>query len=886
MTQRLTQLQLPSSIYDEIVYTHEHHVPTRYHQEGVLDHLEMCGAMCARIASQFGVDNEDAARWIGFMHDLGKGLARRPVGKRVIFTGHAQLGGKLVDEILTVNPELVPIEYHVPLVYCTTHHMCRMTSTNNSSTLANSLANSCSLVSFTIPSEHRQLTIRCLCMLFTADELSRVGTVETVGEQELCAANLGLMEKWLASTISYSQIRSGLHIETNTIIVFLLGLSGSGKSTFAACLKQQFAHLNITHVERDQCMLKVASSSNESSMKTENVEYKQAYQYVAENNLKGEVQKEWVQQLTDALENTQTQLMIVDTVQTLFPKGWNQTYQELSEEARFRLQHSLRVGFYFIPIHQLHPCVQFESKTGSYTKLPEPTLFYPEVGTEFTTTSSKPSNNTMNSLIHVGLPGGCARVDLSFINEVVQLTSLQANPQQQYNCLEAIKHVGGDIELLKSHFSADVLILTTEYEDQDIKIITVCYKDGMQTFTGITRDYRGETVFLNKLTGNYQLLRGALPVFPDYCSYERDPWIVPYVSNGYAGDSHINVRIALTFKYDGSMFNCVYIPHAHAGFEKVKEAVMQCSHPDMLLTVETGLLVFGSKGRFMIAPSHPIRHRIKKAIQGSYGDIESFGRHVQSFLTDNNFEHECVTLHFEAIDTTPTSELTVLYSRAMCPLLGYTVFSAETGQKRFELPSVFSYFVDQTKVLWFESWIQVQEYMQQLREQCLAGDVEVEPEGCVVHIFDESEGGRKWHPIKVKHDFYYVAHKPHTKRNQELAEQIRTSDQYAKLRERLTKFQHTVSVKELMEQAITEEWCEYLHFPPEAYTSRREYALYVQSNISKIEEAEEEVMKQIRETHPFYEMKLMRVMYMIFPEKLTRENALRALFNKGNVVSL
>jgi hypothetical protein len=36
-----------------------------------------------------------------------------------------------------------------------------------------------------------------------------------------------------------------------------------------------------------------------------------------------------------------------------------------------------------------------------------------------------------------------------------------------------------------------------------------------QTFTGPTRDYRGEAILYNRKTGDVHLARACLPVFPD-----------------------------------------------------------------------------------------------------------------------------------------------------------------------------------------------------------------------------------------------------------------------------------------------------------------------------------------------------------------------------------
>ncbi len=55
---------------------------------------------CESLASLFEVD-ANTAFWTGFLHDIGKCLAKKNIKKRRNFIGHAQVGSCIVSHILT-----------------------------------------------------------------------------------------------------------------------------------------------------------------------------------------------------------------------------------------------------------------------------------------------------------------------------------------------------------------------------------------------------------------------------------------------------------------------------------------------------------------------------------------------------------------------------------------------------------------------------------------------------------------------------------------------------------------------------------------------------------------------------------------------------------------
>jgi hypothetical protein len=98
-----------------------------------------------------------------------------------------------------------------------------------------------------------------------------------------------------------------------------------------------------------------------------------------------------------------------------------------------------------------------------------------------------------------------------------------------------------------------------------------------------------------------------------------------------------------------------------------------------------------------------------------------------------------------------------------------------------------SFFKDITPIIRKNCWSVVIETFQDNYQKILDGDAEIEPEGCVVHIFDEKNETNKWLPVKLKYDFYYVAHKPTSKVNIDKALALQNDEKYIHLRKRLLK---------------------------------------------------------------------------------------------------
>jgi hypothetical protein len=151
-------------------------------------------------------------------------------------------------------------------------------------------------------------------------------------------------------------------------------------------------------------------------------------------------------------------------------------------------------------------------------------------------------------------------------------------------------------------------------------------------------------------------------------------------------------------------------------------------------------------------------------------------------IKSNKFDqiYQSLSLVFEAIDEIPTDELTVDYGKAFCPFLCWIGWDGI--KKNIILPSNINYLNYRAQITTVDTWDKVLKFRDQAHLRLLAGSESDEPEGYVVWLSDTNIG------IKLKHLEYYVAHKPYSKKNIQMAKQIEFSEEYSKLRQRLIKF--------------------------------------------------------------------------------------------------
>ncbi len=849
----LDYLNLPSDLYNEIIDLNNNHFKTKYHHESLLEHLFECGKQCMLICDKFNIKPE-IAFWIGFLHDIGKPFAKKIIDvkkNKPLFTGHAQIGTKLISSFckhIMNEDELIPLLWSVDNhMCCCSHNACKDT-----------IQKFDDLLLITLPYNYGKKCINFATMLFAADNLSRISS-EPVNHTETINNSLKLndylIDKLKENNSFIRNFCNKRNISNERVIIINLGLPGSGKSTTSRNLINELSNFNWCHIERDTCYYEIA---NELGLDLNNKTYEEVYNYVSDKDAKKDVQTRWLTKLNDCLEDTQYNVIIIDSVQPLYNLAWSSTLNNLSEEAKLNYCSSLKIGSYLMPINQLG--FKFTSKIGSYSKLPDNGIYFPNVNLEHG------EYDPMTIDIGTGFTENISNIVTRYLN-----TLIIPECTEQYNLIELIQKNNNDLNNVINLFPKDLIKTTSEFKNDSFEIISISYTDGMQIFNGLSRDYRGEVLLKDIKTNNWSLLRGSLPVFPDYSMIEKDPAVFPYIfdildvcmpnrKSWYQFIQPKKCKYVITYKHDGSLFNLTFIPIISPRYKTLLELFEQMSD-SMFINTNIGLLIFGSKSRFTVTNKNPVKIRITNSIIGSYGSIDNFVNKISDYLIYNNLQDEQITMHFEAIDAIPTTELTVFYGKAWCPFLGYTIFT--NMNKMFYLPDINEHQLPcNTPMVEFTNWKDILNFVNDNYNKLLDGDNEIEPEGYVVHIFDEINN--KWYPIKLKYNFYYVAHKPNSKKNQESAKEILEDSKYEKLRNRLYKFRNKPDLKDLLLSNI-ELWFSTLDIIDDSvYNSKKDWAIYWTQKRDVLKEYSEIIMKEIKEYYPTIKINLFNTINKIY----------------------
>jgi len=833
------------------------HCSTKYHREGLAIHL-LSVAIIARIYARTIYENaglsdvmtisdfEKISYLAGLFHDIGKPLCRNEMKKYTLYTGHAQIGARLIEQLFESD-----VGSNMEIIWAINNHMCSCTHMHD---IDQNIGRCFDHSLISLPKESNpRVAFALLAVLSYADQIGRLSDdVEDKVPESVSRHSIQLY-RTMYSLWEQKETGSGLLPDTphnGKIIVQLYGLSGSGKTYVANYLKAVFGKMyDIIHVERDNCLYAVY---REHFGSTDGMTYQQVYNRVYESSdMKGLVQKRWIQDLADALTTPLDrvgQIIIIDSVQPLFPQAWNGTLMALGEEALSVYESTTKVGYYSIPINMFG--LDVASKTGMTTSLPlkgkdAGGLSWPSVYTEIEADKSK----TKQADIVYGT--GSISLLKSYIERYfeVQLAKIHSFVQdldfKQDNLgkiLNGIVSVYGltnledicekmiDLFLEKTKSDRRFIIWNVELRNGKIILVRFTYRDGFQMFNGTTRDYRGEGFLYDNETHRFWYLRPSLPVFPEMSSIHADPKAYPYLhgvwdhipalSNALYRQIKLSVkerkstRMCLVPKYDGSLFNMMFVdvrnkvyPVLMALIDGLGDKLPERSYYKVEFGENAGIFIFGSKGT--IFSKDPVNQRIHNAILGSYDSIEEFLEIAHRYVCSANFnrEKQIINLHFEAIDAIPTEELTVYYGRAWCPFFGLTIYDDETQKKEFKLPvgpyDPIGYgFKSVAEIFdWENSWDNVREIHRRNYERLLAGEEVIEPEGYVLHIFDDEEG--VWIPIKFKYEIYYAAHKPESKHNLEMSLRLTSDPQYKTLCQRLAKFRAKPSVQEIFNLNIS-----------------------------------------------------------------------------------
>ena len=856
---------------NEVATSHQ----TKYHAENLQEHLIACGLICSHMARDFyrampilaTICTEDVfvemCLRTGLYHDIGKPFARNDIKKRSIYIGHAQLGARFLEETSSCNEAMIwAVDHH--MCYCCHRHIGDFSKTHYA---IDSLM-------FDVKPEQHVLCFALLSCLAFADLFAREDTTFDYDYATTFKYSIDLFAKLCERFNTKQPI-----INYQKYILHMYGLSGSGKSHVSKLCKTmlQDNHSNsygtsgkdnsypdkaldvqplrdkftIHVVSRDECLENVyydLIKSDPSILADSNTKYsyRQMYDYVyAQQNGKEKVQQEWVRRLSHActLESNNTQLIIIDTCQTMYPSAWSATIDSMDEDARAEYATAMKLGYLAIPWHYFNH--EYAKKMPEYSVLPiTDRAFWPHSAAE-TETMETGSMHWMT---------GSVNQLMTFMNNVGSNDSSQTincDIQQSmlHDLLNKLHTIGSNnfdhtCQQLNQFLGVDFINYRVEIENDQCALITFTYCDGLQQFNLATRDYRGEGVLFDKQQCQFMMLRPALPVFAEMASIHHDhralSYLVPNFGQIFGPDHYIHRmrhtiphktvhKYVITPKYDGSLFNLTFISCQHPTFNLMMKLINDnlCNSdetsgnqntflPSAYHVTQDGLFLIGSKGTCL--SKNPVNARIRRSIAGSYKEknqtdaIENFiadaTQCINHLITESN---QIITLHFEAIDVTPTDELTVIYDRSMCVFFGVTVFDMINNEKKYLLPNqVMQVFKDVSTVQECDTFEQVTElynrnYNLMFDEH---GSTIVEPEGFVLHLIVPS--GRTL-SIKYKFDLYYVAHKPTAIKNVAKAQMILSDYRYTHIRKRLLKFATRCTVSEILNSINFEQQVHVLH---------------------------------------------------------------------------
>ncbi len=370
-------------LLEKFITESSNHILTKYHEENLITHLYTVGWISALFSSQFNLEPEFAFQ-IGFFHDIGKPFAKKHIDtkKKIIasFKGHAQVG----ENICTV------LGLDDKICWATSNHMCSCCHENNT---MNQWQYTASLQTLAIAQTEMKRYAESLACLMIADDLGRIG-VESKNVENI----INHSKSWLEWFTEYSKrpMSHSIHFlqklhPDNSIIVHMYGHSGFGKSHASKKLIEELKSRNISwdYAERDTSYYTIYSQTKNIPIENITDDYQTVYKYIQDNDLKYAVQQNWVEQLNAVLDSD-SKVKIIDTVQLMYPKGWEPTLASLNPDAYSTWKSSIKFGYYGFPQSfygnpQSFYGNQFKPKTGQYELIPRDindAFTYPQMNAE------------------------------------------------------------------------------------------------------------------------------------------------------------------------------------------------------------------------------------------------------------------------------------------------------------------------------------------------------------------------------------------------------------------------------------------------------------------------------------------------------------------------
>ena len=445
------------------------------------------------------------------------------------------------------------------------------------------------LISISLSVEEQENSINMLSMLLTAS--SSISAIESVEHFE------AIKETLVDKQRDVEEFCLARKIANKRVIISLIGEEESKLvDFFASYLKNSLSKYKIAHVKR-------------------------------EDN-----QNKWINTLNNLFEETSFQVLIIQSAEMQHSNKWKSTLKSLSEDSQYIYMNTFKIGMYIYSDSLSKQVVNFPItclETAVYNQ------------SEFD--------------IGVGCPDRACFIASSFLDKLV-IPSCAI----QTGFIELIDKCGS-LDAAISMFTAGSLTKHLEFENDNISITTIHYISGLQIYNGPSRDYRGDIILFDKIEHKYHLLRGCLPVFPDFKCLEGDPKSYPYIldvwekcmSNQMEIKNFIlkkEAQIKLTCKYDGSLFNLVFIPKETYLYNTILKNI-NIEMSETIKLFDLGLLIFGSNGR-MNASTIP-KEAILTSIKATYSTIERFIESIKNYLLTENLSKENVTFRSHSMQAKP-----------------------------------------------------------------------------------------------------------------------------------------------------------------------------------------------------------------------------------------
>ena len=749
----------------------------KYHLESYGYHALFCGAVCSNFAVEYG-GNAIIGFVLGFAHDIAKGIVQTTEGYTF---GHGQAGAHIAEFIFRgfgVNTELTEV-----LCNIIDQHMCTCTHSGGEHKICNETL--AAMLSHYTPYQREQFAIYWRALII-GDRVGKICSNPMTVDEAISIAETSLFNIMNCKTEPKAN---------GSIIIIFHGTPGCGKTTAAQKVYKLLVSLGYTvdFAERDRCFHMAAFKQR---LIDGSITFEQYVNEIIEfeDGIKTTRYKRFHAELRDSITEIYAELIeklcetnnivLVDScisvsihaLEKIIKQGdtilvWNGFPQNmLGQGISSKLDEDKQVSW---PI--------LDAKQPFYRSIIEGAPATQPVRPLVCTYSI----SMLMSLITVLLKTDEA-TDTD--REKVYL-----HPSTYLN--ESLEHT---LESLKEN--TPYLNIKVKNESSYIKLVHLSYQDGTQNTKGITQDFRGEYIILDKKTGIWYPFRLSLPVIPEtgqFCKFPSHRQIYNYMKGlkPYLKGEFNNLTVPYFSKYtrcfalpkpDGSLgvITCIK-KGSPIWYYMLKQ--MQTVEDKYIIICGDFIIAIGTKNCISVSQAPIVEDSFNKCIIASYGSIENFTRKIISFLKNYEWNHTASVI-FEMVPEHAYQGLTVDYGRTFAIHLSTILWQDET--KKYLLP-------DDVSRQYFEGIIvreiacteeAITAYYLEMRELALAGKID-DLEGLVFAFTNGEPFSSNINNhillllIKAKYPWYYAAHKPNT--NVWAAQEICDNPLYDNIRHRL-----------------------------------------------------------------------------------------------------